>query len=62
MEDLERLLNRIEERCDPDEIIDVLGLSSSDLVEICRGHIIDKRGEFEDYLDIYEGDDYNAGY
>lgn len=49
------ILDAISDRCDPDEIIERLNLSSSDLCELLREVILDYLGNFEDILE--EGED-----
>lgn len=36
---------------DPDELVDVLGLTTTDLVAILYEHILERRERFEEFLD-----------
>ena len=48
---LEQIKARIADRLDPDEIVDRLGLTSSELVEILEDHIADNKSVFYDMLE-----------
>jgi hypothetical protein len=45
--DADYLCEEIAERYDPDEIVDILGFSSEELVEALRSYIIDNAERFE---------------
>lgn len=57
MESIDRLLELIRDRCEVEEIIDLCRIDVEELVELTRGHIMDNRKAFEDFLDIYEDED-----
>lgn len=48
------LLRLIAERLDPDEIVDILGLSSEELALVFMAEIMDKKEEFLNFLDFEE--------
>jgi hypothetical protein len=50
------LFQLIQDRLDPEEVIDLLGLGTGELCLLLRKHILDKRSRFEDYLGVYEYD------
>ena len=45
------ILDKISERCDPDEILDRLGINSEELVQILATQIFSKLGSFDDIVD-----------
>lgn len=45
------LCERVAEKFNPEEIVDILGLSSEELVEELRGYIIDNAERFDTYLE-----------
>ena len=47
------LFQLIEDRLDPDEVVDLCGIGVGELCLLLRKHILDKRERFEDFLDIY---------
>ena len=51
------ILERIAEALGPDEIVDRLGISSLDLVDVLADHIEKKLWEFEDVYSAGEYDD-----
>jgi len=57
MDDLNKLFALIAERCDPDEIVDILGYSSARLCVVLRKEIINNREKFEEFLDVFEQDE-----
>ena len=58
MNNLDALLKLIAERLDPDEFIDVLGYSTEHLCNIMRQEVLANKGKFEEFLDIYDPDQY----
>lgn len=46
------LIEQVEYRMDPDELVDVLDLEMPVLVEALRNHIVDNRDKIEEYLEI----------
>ena len=48
------LLRLVAERLDPDEIVDMLGLSSEELALIFMSEIMAKKDEFLNFLDFEE--------
>jgi hypothetical protein len=46
------LCEKVAETYDPEEIVDLLGLNSEELVEELRNVIIDKADMWEQYLDL----------
>jgi len=52
MHTLDELLALIRERLDPDELIDVLGLTTDELVQELFEKIADNRDKLIDYLEI----------
>ena len=48
------LLRLVAERLDPDEIVDMLGLSSEELALIFMSEIMAKKNEFLNFLDFEE--------
>lgn len=58
MDDINKLMHLIAERCDIWEIVDLAEIGVDELLLRFRGSIIRNRSKFESYLDIYEyGDD-----
>jgi len=57
MDDLNKLFALIAERCDPDEIVDILGYGSARLCVLLRKEIINNREKFEEFLDLFEDDE-----
>ena len=52
------LFQLIQDRMDPEEVVDLLGMGTGELCLRLREQIIDSRERFEDYLGIYsEADD-----
>lgn len=54
MDDLNKLMHLIEERCDIWEVLDLAEIGMGELLLRFRGSIIANRTKFENYLDIYE--------
>ena len=55
----QNLFRIIQDRCDPDEIVDVLGIGTGELCLALRRQILEHRERFEEYLDLYEGAEYD---
>ena len=51
------LFRTIQERCDPDEVIDILGIETGRLCLLLRREVLQAREKFEDYLEIGEPND-----
>ena len=49
----DNLFPRNQDRMDPDEVVDLLGIGTGELCLRLRGSILENRERFEDYLDIY---------
>ncbi len=49
----DNLFQLIQDRMDPDEVVDLLGIGTGELCLRLRGSILENRERFEDYLDIY---------
>lgn len=49
--DLQVLKERIMERYDPDYVVDVLGISTEDLLEAFEGKLVEKVDDFAELLD-----------
>jgi hypothetical protein len=45
----------IRSRCEVEEIMELADIGVDELMLRFRGHILDHRERFEDYLDLYEG-------
>ena len=56
----DNLFQLIQDRMDPDEVVDLLGIGTGELCLRLRSHILERRERFEDYLDIYSEEDNNA--
>lgn len=54
MDDTNFLFQLIQDRMDPDDVVDVLGIGTGELCLYLRGQILANREKFEDFLDIYE--------
>jgi len=52
MHTLDELLELIKERIDPDELIDILGLTTEELVQELFEKIADNRDKIVDHLNI----------
>lgn len=52
MHTLDELLAIIKERIDPDELIDILGLTTDDLVQELFEKIADNRDKIIEYLEL----------
>ncbi len=50
----DKLFQLIQDRMDPEEVVDLLGIGTGELSLRLRNLILDKRARFEDYLDIYD--------
>jgi len=50
----DNLFRLINDRMDPDEVVDLLGLGTGELCLRLRKQILEQRKRFEDYLDIYD--------
>jgi hypothetical protein len=48
--ELDALCETLPDLLNPEELVDILGLSTEDLVEALRGHIADNMELFEDIL------------
>jgi len=48
------LFQLIQDRMDPDEVVDLLGIGVGELCLRLRKQVLDNRERFESYLDIYE--------
>jgi len=48
------LFQLIQDRMDPDEVVDLLGIGVGELCLRLRKQVLDNRERFEDYLNIYE--------
>ena len=48
------LFRLIQDRLDPDEVVDILGIGVGELCLSLRKHILLNREKFEEYLDIYD--------
>ena len=46
-----RLFQEIRNRMDPDEVLDVLGLTTMELVSLLAEEILDRKKRFEDFLE-----------
>lgn len=51
--DVDALLKAIANRLDPDELVDVLGLSTEELVELLKNEILKQSWKFEEFDDAY---------
>ena len=51
-----RLFQLIQDRLNPEEVLDILGMGVGELCLRLRGPILEKRERFEDFLDIYDED------
>jgi len=49
---------QVAEKFNPEEIVDLLGLSSEELVEELRSIILDNRQVFRDYIEESHGESY----
>ena len=47
------LFRIIADRMNPEEIVDVLGLSSEELVDVLRFEILSNKDKFDDIMDEY---------
>lgn len=52
------LFRLIQDRCDPDDVVDILGIGTGELCLALRRQILEKRELFEEFLDVYEEDEY----
>ena len=52
--DADKLFQLIQDRMDPDEIVDLCGIGVGELSLRLRGCILEHRERFESYLDIYD--------
>jgi len=50
----DQLFRLIQDRMDPEEVCDLLGIGTGELCLRLRGPIMEHRERFEDYLDIYD--------
>ena len=48
------LFRLIQDRCSPEEVLDILGMGTGELCLRLRKQILENREKFEDFLDIYE--------
>lgn len=53
MKDTEQLFHLIQERCDPDEVLELCNIGIGELTLRFRGRILENREKFEEYLDVY---------
>jgi hypothetical protein len=51
--DNDNLFTLIQDRMDPDEVVDLLGMGTGELCLRLRRQVLDNRERFEDYLGIY---------
>ena len=49
----DNLFQLIQDRMDPDEVVDLLGIGTGELCLRLRHQILESRDRFEDYLEIY---------
>lgn len=49
-----KLFQLIQDRMDPDEVVDLIGIGTGELCLLLRRRILENRERFEDYLDIYD--------
>lgn len=50
----DKLFQLIQDRCNPEEVVDIIGIGTGELCLRLRSYILDNRRKFEDYLDIYD--------
>ena len=50
----DNLFQLIQDRMDPDEVCDLLGIGTGELCLRLRSYVLDRRERFESYLDIYD--------
>ena len=62
MEDRDFLFQLIEDRMDMEEVLDLCGIGIGELCLRLRGNILDKRGRFESYLDVYDPVEFEETY
>jgi hypothetical protein len=48
------LFRLIEDRLNPEEVVDILGIGVGELCLYLRSQILDSREKFEDFMDIYD--------
>lgn len=48
-----KLFQLIQDRCDPDDVVDILGIGTGELCLALRKQILEKRELFEEFLDVY---------
>jgi hypothetical protein len=58
----DNLFRLIQDRCDPDDVVDILGIGTGELCLALRGQILAKRELFEEFLDVYEEEEYESDY
>ena len=49
----DNLFQLIQDRMDPDEVVDLIGIGTGELCLRLRSYILERRERFEDYLEIY---------
>ena len=52
----DKLFQLIQDRCDPEEVLDLIDIGVGELCLRLRSHVLDSREKFENYLDIYDED------
>jgi len=57
----DNLFRLINDRMDPDEVLDLLGMGTGKLCLLLRRQILEQRERFEDYLEIYETEEEHDG-
>lgn len=57
-----KLFSLIQERCDPDEVLDILNMGIGELCLKLRKEILNDREKFEDFLDINIDSEYEEVY
>ena len=50
----DRLFELIQDRLNPEEVVDILGMGTGELCLRLRNLILEKREKFEEFLDLYE--------
>ena len=50
----DKLFQLIQDRMDPEEVVDLIGIGTGELCLRLRRNILENRERFEDYLDIYD--------
>lgn len=58
MDSIAKLIRLISDRLDPEEVVDILGYNTPHLCLLLRKDIIENRNKFEEFLDIYDTEEY----